>query len=246
MEDCNAAILMNPNFARTYKRLFKAHVALGNISEAKEALHKAVSLEQNDPSNKKDTELMETVEHQSQMIEKFGGGDIGMSEDQDFEKAANYCTSILQNCPSSIKFAGLKVKYLLLSNKLSEANEYSQELMRVSFMSKSVDVQVWRGRVLIYNGQEAKGKEFLMDALRNDPENREARLAVRAIKSSASIKIDAGNLFKENKLAEAIAKFDEALALDPLNLTYNATILLNKAIALVKQKKNDDALKALN
>jgi tetratricopeptide (TPR) repeat protein len=36
------------------------------------------------------------------------------------------------------------------------------------------------------------------------------------------------------------------LALDPLNLTYNSTILLNKAIALNKLKKNDDALAALN
>jgi len=53
-------------------------------------------------------------------------------------------------------------------------------------------------------------------------------------------------LFKENKLDEAIAKFDECLALDPLNLTFNATILLNKSIALSRQSKNEEALKALN
>lgn len=41
-------------------------------------------------------------------------------------------------------------------------------------------------------------------------------------------------------------KFDECLALDPLNLTYNSTILLNKAIALNKKGKNEDALKCLN
>jgi len=53
-------------------------------------------------------------------------------------------------------------------------------------------------------------------------------------------------LFKDNKLTEAIAKFDECIALDPLNLTYNATLLLNKSIALTKLNKNDEALSSLN
>lgn len=45
---------------------------------------------------------------------------------------------------------------------------------------------------------------------------------------------------------EAIKLFDECVELDPLNLNYNATLLLNKSIALGKQKKDDLALKALN
>jgi len=53
-------------------------------------------------------------------------------------------------------------------------------------------------------------------------------------------------VFKQNKLEEAIQKFDECIALDPLNLTYNATINLNKAIAYTKLKKNDEALSCLN
>jgi len=47
-------------------------------------------------------------------------------------------------------------------------------------------------------------------------------------------------------LDEAIAKFDECLQLDPLNLNYNATILLNKSIALGKQGKKEESLAALN
>ncbi len=36
---------------------------MGNISEAREALNKAIALDPNDSANKKDSELMETVEH---------------------------------------------------------------------------------------------------------------------------------------------------------------------------------------
>lgn len=40
--------------------------------------------------------------------------------------------------------------------------------------------------------------------------------------------------------------FDECVKLDPLNLQYNATALLNKGIALTKLKRPQEALKALN
>jgi tetratricopeptide (TPR) repeat protein len=53
-------------------------------------------------------------------------------------------------------------------------------------------------------------------------------------------------MFKNNKIEEAIKLFAECIELDPFNLTYNSTILLNKAIALVKLGKNEQALKELN
>lgn len=71
-------------------------------------------------------------------------------------------------------------------------------------------------------------------------------MALKAIKQSAARKEEASGLFKEGKLDEAIAKFDACLEIDPLNLTYNSTILLNKSIALGKQNKHEDALRVLN
>jgi len=66
------------------------------------------------------------------------------------------------------------------------------------------------------------------------------------VKMATQHKEEAGELFKAEKLDEAIVKFDECLLLDPLNLNYNATILLNKSIALTKQGKKDAALSSLN
>lgn len=71
LDDCKAAIRINPDFARVYKRFFKAHLALGNINDAKEALDRAVELDPNDKTNKQDKESMDTVIHQQSMIDKF-------------------------------------------------------------------------------------------------------------------------------------------------------------------------------
>jgi len=72
LDDCKAAIRLNPDFSKIYKRLFKANLGMGNIEEAEQALKQALTLEPNDPANKEDSSLMETVLHQQKMIAKYG------------------------------------------------------------------------------------------------------------------------------------------------------------------------------
>ena len=64
VDDCKNAIRINPEFPRTYKRLFKAELALGNIEAAKSALATSVELEPNDPTHKMDQNSLTTVIHQ--------------------------------------------------------------------------------------------------------------------------------------------------------------------------------------
>jgi len=66
------------------------------------------------------------------------------------------------------------------------------------------------------------------------------------MKVASQKKEEASEMFKQNKLEDAINLFADCVELDPLNLTFNATILLNKAIALVKLNINEQALKELN
>jgi len=58
--------------------------------------------------------------------------------------------------------------------------------------------------------------------------------AIKLTKKANELKEEAGADFKAEKLDDALVKFDKCLEQDPLNLNYNATILLNKSIALTK------------
>jgi tetratricopeptide (TPR) repeat protein len=111
---------------------------------------------------------MDEVTHQDQMIERYGAGDAGMSEDQDYDKAVSYCTSILKNCPSSLSYAYKKIEYLLRSNQLKEADSYSSELYKSH--ENVPGVMSWRGRVLIYNGADVLGKKILQQCIQFDPD----------------------------------------------------------------------------
>lgn len=135
---------------------------------------------------------------------------------------------------------------MLLASQMKEANKYTSELMNRESMKDNPEIMAWRGRVQIYSGNTNIGKQMLQNALQMQPDLKEAALAIKKIRNSEVMKEQAGELFKAGKVDEAIVKFDECLSYDPLNLTYNSTILLNKAIALNKKGKNDDALKCLN
>ena len=63
IDDCMAGLRINENFPRLYKRLFKAHLALGNLPEAEAALVRAKELDPAAKENKADQELMDTVNH---------------------------------------------------------------------------------------------------------------------------------------------------------------------------------------
>lgn len=99
---------------------------------------------------------------------------------------------------------------------------------------------------MLYSGREAVGERLLRECMSQDPDNKEAANALRMIKTAAKKKEEANTVFKNNEFESAIKLFDEAVALDPLNLNYNSILLHNKAIALTKLKKDNEAMKALN
>jgi len=152
VDDCKAAIRINPEFARVYKRLFKAQLALGNIDPAKEALELAVKLDPNDATNKRDQDALSTVVHQQSMIDKFNS-----EADQDHIRAVGYCDSILTNCPASVFHICLKCEQLLKAYKLKEANEFSSELMKRPDTCNVPLIMAWCGRIKIYAGSDVIG-----------------------------------------------------------------------------------------
>jgi tetratricopeptide (TPR) repeat protein len=82
----------------------------------------------------------------------------------------------------------------------------------------------WRGKLLVYNGDDVEGRKLLMQAIQLDPDNSELKLALKNIRKQNDLKDEASELFKSGKTQEAIEKFKECLTIDPLNIHYNATI----------------------
>jgi DnaJ homolog subfamily C member 7 len=123
---------------------------------------------------------METVLHQQGQIDKFGT----QTDDIDYDKAVGYCTSILTNCPASILHACLKCEYLLRNNQLKECSKFTSELMQKADMAQNPRIISWRGRVMIYGGNENLGKQTVQNAIQMDPDLTEAKVAFKMVAKS--------------------------------------------------------------
>lgn len=99
-----------------------------------------------------------------------------------------------------------------------------------SRISSNPRVLCWRGKVLIYTGNEIMGKKFFQQALSFDPDLKECQICMKTLKKSQAMKEEASEIFKAGKFKEAIEKFDECLLIDTLNANFNSTILLNISI----------------
>lgn len=83
-------------------------------------------------------------------------------------------------------------------------------------------------------------------ALELEPDNEEIKSSIRKIRRSSDQKEEATKLFKAGSYQAAVESFEKCLIIDEYNAPYNATIHLNLALALLKMKKNEEALASLN
>lgn len=95
---------------------------------------------------------------------------------------------------------------------------------------------------MIINGNIDMGKKFIREALNQDPDNTNYQKAWRNLSKMEKMKTEANDFFKAGKYNDAIQKFEECLQLETHIESFNSSILFNKALALQKLNKIDEAI----
>ena len=79
----------------------------------------------------------------------------------------------------------------------------------------------WRGRVLLYNGQNDLAKKHIKQALQIDPDNTKAMRFWKALTKQENLKGSAAAAFQNNLHEVAAGLYSQCLELDPMNGVYN-------------------------
>lgn len=74
----------------------------------------------------------------------------------------------------------------------------------------------------------------MREALNKDPDNVNYQRGWKNLQKLEKVKKDGTDAFAASNFPEAIERFTECLELDPLNNSYNGTILFNRAMAYSK------------
>ena len=102
-----------------------------------------------------------------------------------YEKAVTNLTTLLEDCVESIYHICLKIECLCKSFQFEEANTFSARIMKKTGpLPNDPRILCWRGKVLIWNGNEVLGKKHFQQALSFDPDLKECQLCMKSLKKS--------------------------------------------------------------
>ena len=96
------------------------------------------------------------------------------------------------------------------------------------------DALVLRGRILYIQGDNAKAAAHFQEALRCDPDMKQARIYLKRARELDRKKADGNEAFKKGDFDKAKELYSQALGVDPENKGTNAKIYQNRAMACSK------------
>lgn len=158
-----------------------------------------------------------------------------------FSQAVQCFDGALQVCTGSNAIKLARGEALIGCERYDEAFAALTQLMRTD--AGSPDLLFLRARCLYFQGEFPSAIKHLQQALRSDPDNSKFMREIKRIRSLENSKEDANNSFKAGRMQEAIDKYSECLQIDPKNKAFNSKIHCNRANALSRLDRHDEAIK---
>lgn len=243
IQDCNTTIKYNIDQvtnAKAYFRLVSCWKGLGKLDEAIDAATKGLACDNTNNNMIKELQNMNSVKSTLPVI-------TGAINDNKVTR------NILLQLESYIKDLGnnfrelniLKVKCLLYYKRFHDAYTVTNTIMR-SAASNDIELIDIRAQCLYKMGDLENAKTHLQSALRLDPDNKNIRNFYKKIKEIEDKKEAGATAFKGSNYTDAIALWSECINLDPSNDSYNVKLYNNRASALSKVKKYQEAIADLD
>jgi DnaJ family protein C protein 7 len=237
IQDSDATLDIDKKFVKAWKRKARAHLCMGHITEAKQAIEEAAKLEPTDSTTIKEKREIKEIAEMTENIRK--ANDEGRYDDasKEIERALNILPDL--------NF--LKIQYIDSLSKLGK-NEQAVKLCKeiAAENATNTDFLLVHANALNYGGHPEQAKKLLQENLRGDPDNTVLKLALRKINKQEDLKEKGNEAYKKGSSAEAIKIYTEAIELDAHNKILLSTLYANRGLAYLKQKKYTEALDDCN
>ncbi|KAF7370894.1 hypothetical protein MSAN_00723300 [Mycena sanguinolenta] len=247
LDDCQAAATLQsaaPS-SKTLLRLARCQFALGSTTPALSTLRSVIALE---PKNAAALQLQSKISLLEGHLRNFEGAKA--------KKEWAHARLALDKCLQGIEGEGgeiptewrlWRVELELARGNLEGANTAANDALRLN--PSSPDVLTSRGLVLFLSGRLPQALQHVQSALRGDPGHEPAQRLRKRVKDVERLKEEGNTVFKMGRFDEAIEKYGEALERvgeaeeEGKGGQIRATLLSNRATALLKLDRHEDALR---
>ncbi|KAF7879542.1 hypothetical protein EAF04_000737 [Stromatinia cepivora] len=229
LEDSKRADQLDPNNHKVLLRLARIYISMGLPQEAMDTFGRI----QPPPSAKDMAPAKAMLQHLASAADalKNGTGSMAIHSIEQAEKLLGI------GVPRPRKWQLMRGEaYLKMGNvnALGDAQNVAMSLLRGN--SQDPEALVLRGRALYSQGENDKAIQHFRQALTCDPDYRDAVKYLRLVRKVDQLKSEGNAEFKAGRYPNAIAKYSEALGLDPTNRGTNSKLLQNRALCKSRLK----------
>ena len=135
----------------------------------------------------------------------------------------------------------MRLDALIDLRRLEEAHNLSNTLLRQSGSNDS-ELLLARATILYYRGDLENALKHLQQIMRTDPDNTNCRNMLKRVRSVDELKRGGDDLYRRGLFAEALAHWSSCISLDPSNAVIVAKVYFNRANALFKLRRHEEAV----
>ncbi|KAH9582237.1 DnaJ domain [Trypanosoma melophagium] len=239
--DAEAAIALDPTFAKAYFRLHNALCNLANFDEAARRVLAGVGILEAAGASAEDIRHLRDLHDGAVAAAKAAETARRLLSDRQFEAAAQAIAPTAQAFPESAPVA-----FLLAEARASRyPDEVTRALMPFALSHQSDPAYLYvRALASYYRGQDGfkNAQMILRQTLGLDPDNLKISALLKKIRVIESQKENGNSAFKEKRYKDAIDAYAAAIDMDPSNLRMVATLRGNQAAAKMELKEYSSAL----
>ncbi|EWC44034.1 hypothetical protein DRE_01386 [Drechslerella stenobrocha 248] len=233
LEDCREAERLQPSADKTRLRMSRVLTSLGRPQEALDLLsHGSFSA-----ADRNLPQQMQAHVKSAQSSLASGSGSMTLYALDRAEAGLGLGCETPKKWRLMRAEANLKIGSVA---SLGEALNVVMSLLRQN--SKDPDALVMRGRILYAQGENGKAALHFQEALRCDPDFKDARVYLKKARELDKKKEMGNEAFKRGDFENARVLYTEALEVDPENKGTNAKIYQNRAMTFMKLKSFDAAI----
>ncbi|XP_075214431.1 tetratricopeptide repeat protein 2 [Lycorma delicatula] len=232
LEDARKSVLLDPKFIKGWLRVIKCCVALGDISNAENAL-----------SRLRDISPDQTVVQEALNLQQLrtyceeGNKSIDKKE---YRKALFCLDRALDIAVGCTRLKVLKAECLAYLCRFQESQELANDIIGTD--KNNADAIFVRGLCLYFQDNVERAFTYFQHVLKLAPDHAKAMDIYKRAKQLKQKKEEGNEAFKNGNYLLAYTLYSEALHIDPNNTSANAKLYFNRATVSSKLGRLNEAV----
>ena len=239
IQDANRGVALNPQYSKSYMRLYEAFMRQGDFEKAKDVLLRGKQM------CPQDIALIREIDSISILI-TYRDTYIKNIEEKNFSDALRKINMLLEKCTDTIEYYSAKTHVLCLMNDAKSAESFLIEKKTKVHKLKEETYHLLLAVSYKFQNKLAEAKSAALQAISVDGSYSDAKTVLETVKKMDHLKTQANTAFTTKKYQEALNLYSEAGSTDPENRLWNSVIASNKASCLMSLGKKKEALTEMN